>query len=60
MAKQDVFSGKEVIEQTKADLLAVTLFENRGDIINQKDVPACAGSLVPPLYTQKVIAIEKR
>ena len=38
------------VEQiTEADLLAVTLFENRGEDTNQKALPACAGGLVPPL-----------
>ena len=43
--------GRTRIEQdTEADLLAVTLFEDRGDAANQKAVPADAGGLVPPLY----------
>jgi hypothetical protein len=35
---------------TKADLLAVTLFEDHQDMKGQKGVPAGAGGLVPPLY----------
>jgi len=35
---------------TKADLPAVTLFENRGYLTNQKGVPAGAGSLAPPFH----------
>ena len=36
-------------QSTKADLLAVTLFEGRGEETNQKRVPAGAGGLVPPI-----------
>jgi hypothetical protein len=43
----------EVEQITKADLLAVTLFENRGDGTYQKGVPAYAGGLVPPFYSFK-------
>jgi hypothetical protein len=47
--------GTNRIEQsTKADLLAVTLFEDRGEVTTQKDVPACAGGLVPPFHTSKI------
>ena len=49
----------ETEQFTEADLLAVTLFENRGDVTNQKGVPACAGGLVPPLGRHEAIhAIE--
>jgi hypothetical protein len=34
---------------TKADLLADTLFEDLQYLANQKDAPAGAGSLIPPL-----------
>ena len=41
--------NKGVEQFTKADLLAVTLFEDREDGANQKGVPAYAGGLVQPL-----------
>jgi len=41
----------EIEQYAEADLLAVTLFEDREECTNQKGVPAVAGGLVPPFYS---------
>jgi len=45
----------DVEQYTKADILTVTIFDNRGDGTNQKGVPAGAGGLVPPFYVKNRI-----
>ncbi len=44
--------GEALNRILKADLLAVTLFEDGGEGTNQKGLPAGAGGLVPPFHGQ--------
>ncbi len=48
---QNNIGGNRIEQDAEADLLAVTLFEYRGEGTNQKDAPAGVGGLAPPLYT---------